>query len=236
MNENSSMKKQEVFQYGGISGSALKWIAIISMAIDHIGSGLLSSEFLGTSVGGLYSTSRLVGRIALPIFAFLLVQGYQHTSNQRKYLTQLLIFALISEIPYDLAFYDQVIYLNHQNIFFTLALGLIGLALFERYDQNGKTLEKILALAVPMVASQLLFVDYGMYGIVFIYGLGFLRNDKKLQTIFGVIMGIFQLVAYLAFIPIWFYNGKRGKQNKWFFYIFYPAHLVLIYLVRVFFY
>lgn len=236
MNQRTPVKKQELYQNGGLDGAILKWIAIITMAIDHFASGFLSyigqSAFSLVNTNALYTISRLVGRLAFPIFAFLMIQGYQHTSNRKKYFSKLILFAFISEIPFDLAFYNQVFFWGHQNIFFTLAVGLMGFSFYEQFEADKKGMGQFLSFLIPLIAASLLFVDYGIYGIILIFGLGILRNRKVPQTVFGVIMGLGQLTASLAFIPIWFYNGKRGKQNKWFFYIFYPLHLFLIFVLR----
>ena len=229
------MKKQEVNEKSRVNGAHLKWIAIVSMMIDHLGGGLL--EFFNTSAAipleSLYATTRLIGRLAFPIFAFLIIQGLQHTSNRKEYAEKLLVFALLSEIPFNLAFYDEFYYIGHQNIFFTLAIGVVGFSFYEKFEEENKRLHKIVTLVISCLVAQVLLVDYGLYGILFIFGLGILRESKLNQTLFGVAMGAIQVItASLAFIPIWFYNGERGKQNKWFFYIFYPAHLFVIYLIR----
>lgn len=231
------MKKQEVNKKSGINGAILKWLAIITMAIDHIGGGFLGfyNQSATVPLEKLYTASRMIGRLSFPIFAFLIIQGYQHTSNRRKYAGKLLLFALLSEIPFDLAFYDQVFYLGSQNIFFTLAIGVIGFSFYEKFELENKVVHQIVAVVVSSLLAEVMMTDYGLYGILFIFGLGILRNNKLNQTLFGVAMGAVQMfAASLAFIPIWFYNGERGKQNKWFFYIFYPAHLLLIYFIRLF--
>ena len=113
------MKQQETYRMGGINGAALKWLAIITMTIDHVGVGLIG-PYNRLSVGyfsEMYVYTRLIGRLAFPIFVFLIVQGYQHTSNLRKYLIQLLTFAFISEVPFDRMSSGQLVNMNHQNIF-----------------------------------------------------------------------------------------------------------------------
>lgn len=230
------MKQQELYKNGGISGAALKWLAIIAMAIDHFGAGYLAytGQFVTATGFNLYALCRLIGRLAFPIFAFLIIQGYQHSSNRRNYTNKLLVFALISEIPFDLAFYNRLVYWDHQNIFFTLAIGLIGFSLFEKYERERNTVLQMATALVAAVLAELLQVDYGLYGILFMFGLGMLRNQKLLQTLFGILMGLVQGIgASIAFIPIWFYNGQRGRQSKWLFYIFYPAHLLIIYFLRL---
>ncbi len=231
------MKTQELYKNGGLSSAVLKWIAILSMVIDHFGAGYLAytGQFVTSSGYNLYQMSRFIGRLAFPIFAFLIIQGYQHTSNRRKYVGQLILFGLLSEIPFDLAFYNQTFYIGHQNIFFTLAIGIIGFILFEKFELEENTILQMASAVIAALLAEILHVDYGLYGILFLFGLGMLRNNKIAQTLFGVIMGLVQGIgASLAFILIWFYNGNRGRQNKWVFYIFYPAHLLLVYLIRLF--
>lgn len=232
-----TMKNQAIYQKGGINGATLKWLAMITMAIDHIGAGLIRpyNQMTTMNLDGLYTVTRLIGRLAFPIFAFLIVQGYQHTSNRRGYASKLFLFALISELPFDLAFNHQLFYWPHQNIFFTLAIGVIGFAAFEKYEKRQQIIPQMLAFIGAGLLAECINADYGLYGILFIFGLGILRDQKVYQTVFGVILGLGQAgIASLAFLPIWFYNGQRGRQNKWFFYIFYPAHLLLIYLIRLF--
>lgn len=229
------VKQQEVYKNGGLNGAILKWIAILSMAIDHFAAGFLSdyNQASAMDLDEAYTISRLIGRLAFPIFAFLIIQGYQHTSNRRQYMMKLLLFALVSEIPFDLAFYNQFFAWTHQNIFFTLAIGVMGFTLYEAYEKEEKVPLQILAFVLSGLVAALLNVDYGFYGIILIFGLGILRDNKTSQVIFGMFIGLAQsLATSLAFLPIWFYNGKRGRQNKWFFYIFYPAHLLIIYLLR----
>ena len=231
------MKTQELYKDGGLSGAVLKWLAILSMAVDHFGAAYLAytGQFITTSGYNLYQASRFIGRLAFPIFAFLIIQGYQHTSNRRKYAGQLVLFALLSEIPFNLAFYNQAFYIGHQNIFFILAIGIIGFHFFEKYEVKKNTILQMGTAIIAALLAEVLNVDYGLYGILFIFGLGMLRDKKMSQTLFGVIMGLVQGIgASLAFIPICFYNGDRGRQNKWVFYIFYPAHLLVIYLFRLF--
>lgn len=227
--------KQVVYKEGGINGACLKWIAIVTMVIDHFASGFIIDyhEISVHNLLGLYANMRLLGRIAFPIFAFLMVQGYQHTSDLKRYLRNLFILGLISEIPFDLAFYDQVFYWGHQNIFFTLATGILVLSLYEKWHKKNRGTIGIILFIAGAFLAELFFFDYGFYGITFIFGLGMLREQKILQTLFGVFMGFMQKTASLAFIFIWFYNGERGRQNKWLFYVFYPAHLVIIYFLRL---
>lgn len=235
-----------------LSGSALKWIAIATMFIDHIGAFLISpflidhgvypiisfsraSELQGTPYYKfllLYIVFRLVGRLAFPIFTFLLVEGFLHTHNLKKYIFQLGIFALISEIPFDLAHSGLIFESSHQNVFFTLFIGLVCIAIFDKFE--GVTDMRFFVCIVGMYFSEILNTDYSAMGVLAIFIFYYFRDKCKLKNISNGLIFSQQLTAPLALIPIYFYNGERGKQNKFFFYIFYPAHLILLFFLRGF--
>lgn len=120
--------------------------------------------------------------------------------------------------------------------FFTIAIGVVGFSYYEKFEVENNKLYQIITVVISCLIAQVLIVDYFLYEILFIFGLGILRDNKINQTLFGVVVGAIQIItASLAFIPIRFYNGERGKQNKWFFYIFYPVHLFVIYIIRIYF-
>ena len=196
---------------------------------------------------GIYMAMRIIGRFAFPIYCFLLVEGFQKTHNVKKYLGRMFLFALISEVPFDLAFSGKAWYPAYQNVFFTLLLGLLviaGLHLVEQHFAGttvGKTILRVGLNAVIIltgcVLALVLKTDYDFKGILAITVLYLFRNRKKAQMWAGVIifllMDSLEMFAALSFILIWFYNGTRGRQNKYFFYFFYPAHLLLLWLVCV---
>jgi ABC-type amino acid transport system permease subunit len=228
----------------GISGSTLKWIAIISMAIDHIGAGILEAGLLnawGTSPLGNFfgaywqqiyqidQVLRKIGRPAFPIFCFLLVEGFLHTHDVKKYAIRLGLFALISEIPFDLLLFLKPVDWSHQNVFFTLLLGLLAIWFI---DSHGETvLVRIAALGVGMLLGELLRTDYGAFGVGLILVLYVLRKNRFWQCILGALLCVWEYTAPIAFLFIWFYNGERGRQPKWFFYWFYPVHLFCYYIL-----
>ncbi len=128
----------EMEKKSGLSGSTLKWIAIAAMFIDHVAAALLA-RLIVTGQGnaplyGVYLAMRFVGRLGFPIFCFLLVEGFQRTRDRWKYARRLGTFALVSEIPFDLAFNGQVLETAYQNVFFTLLLGLLLLCCLELPD------------------------------------------------------------------------------------------------------
>ena len=241
-----------------MSSFALKMIAIITMLIDHITAVLVPSD------SWFYLVGRLIGRLAFPIFAFLLVEGFFHTRSVKKYLIRLGIFALISEIPFDLAFYnssfsgasikadlpnmfkdaelfDIVIgrFMRHQNIFFTLFIGLLTVWLMsmveKKYSKNLVYVNIINALITVglSLGAAFLRTDYGFMGVLLIVAFYLFRGSKPLLAIAMIILSssLLQAVSTLSIIPIGFYNGKKGKSMKYFFYAFYPVHIFILYVL-----
>ena len=233
-----------------LSGGDLKTIAVISMTIDHFGSAILKPlrtitldryQYMHNTVCSLYPICRDIGRLAFPIFCFLLVEGFLHTRNVKKYAFRRFLFALISELPFDYAFSNQLIRNAHQNVYFTLLIGLLvmmGMSVFEyrqsitRFGNYFNLLMQIAIAAGGLWLAAFLHTDYNYKGIFLIIVLYSLRLDRKLQAIFGAITISWEAVAPLAFIPIWFYNGERGRQLKYFFYWFYPVHLLILGFLR----
>lgn len=208
----------------GLSGSTLKLIAMLCMLIDHIGAILL--------VGSpYYYNCRAIGRLAFPIYCFLLVEGYIHTHDVKKYGRRLFFFALLSEIPFDLAFSRSVVDMRHQNVFFTLVIGLGALYIIDRIQNPG--LKAALFLGA-MMAAELLKTDYSWAGVAAIAVIYITREKKLWQAAAGGVMFAWEMPAPAAFIPIYFYNGKRGISMKYLFYLFYPAHLLALALIRYF--
>lgn len=228
----------------GVSGSVLKWIAVVTMAIDHAGACFLEVFALnvwgGSPFGERFTGSfqeileidmilRYIGRVAFPIFCFLLVEGFLHTRNVKKYAVRLGIFALISEIPFDLALHLRPFAWENQNVYFTLFLGLLTIWFMKTY---GETLPvRIVGLAGGALLAELLHTDYGAFGVGLIAVLYLLRNNRLWQCVLGALCCVWEYTAPLAFVPVYLYNGERGRQPKWFFYWFYPAHLLLYYVI-----
>ena len=226
-----------------LSGSTLKWIALITMFIDHIGA-VLIPEFYSNGIGGLYfdwvqiyRISRDVGRISFPIFCFLLIEGYLHTKNKWKYLSRMFTFALISEVFFDYAVYGSIFYLQSQNIFFELTLGILLMIATDFIESKScnfymKNLMTVAIWCLGMLAGEKLGFDYGMYGILSIGILYLFRSVRELQILAGAISFCWELPAPIGIVISYFYNGKRGSQNKYFFYAFYPLHLALFGLIK----
>lgn len=207
----------------GISGSTLKILAVISMLIDHTAAILLQPS------QPYYTLCRSLGRLAFPIFCFLLVEGYIHTRDVKKYGLRLFAFALLSEIPFDLAFSGRFINIGYQNVFFTLLLGLGTLYFLDRFQNSGI---RVLVIFLGMAAATLLRTDYSWKGIAAIVVLYGMRNNRLWQALTGAMAFAWEPPAVFAFLPIYFYNGKRGISMKYLFYIFYPAHLLLLVWIK----
>jgi len=208
-----------------MSNSSLKIIACLTMLMDHIGA-ILYPEI---------SLLRMIGRLSFPIFAFLVVEGFHHTQNIKKYGFRLGIFALISEVPYDLAFRGNVIDFYRQNIFFTLFLGLVCLWFYHRYRKH-QPMVGIISVLLISALSVLLITDYSIYGIMMIFLFDYFRDKRSLACIavgaVNFMMGsTIQGLAILAMPMLLVYNGKKGINLKYFFYGFYPVHLMVLYIL-----
>lgn len=224
------MEKSKV----GLTASTLKWIAICSMLIDHFAVAIYLQ--LDCYEYTIYRAMRYIGRIAFPIYCFLLVEGFFHTRNIKKYIGRCFGFALLSEIPFDLALYGEIFHPKSQNVYFTLTLGLCTLYLLEK--MKGYDMLHVLArgacILVGAGLAQVLETDYHYRGVLFIVMFYFCRNmDKLVGNIIGAVAFSYEKTAPLAFIPIYLYNGERGMRLKYFFYLVYPVHLLIYGLIRV---
>lgn len=224
-----------------LSGSHLKLLAVVTMLIDHLAAfwfyklpqfHTVLFTIVHKDVTPLI-LMRMVGRIALPLFAFLIVEGFIHTRNRRRYGINLAVFAVLSEIPWNLVHCDRVFF-PLQNVFFTLLLGYLGLCAIESFkNRKGAMAGALLGL---LAVSVLLRADYGCFGYGFILLLYALREHKLLQAVIGCCVLPSRWIGGLAFIPINMYNGERGFVKgpvwKYAFYLFYPLHLLAIWWLR----
>lgn len=236
----------EQAKQAGISGSTLKLIAIITMLIDHTGATAIRAIQRLPAVRGdadlrslwasIYTISRAIGRLAFPIFCFLLVEGFLHTRNPRKYAGRLLLFALISEIPYDIALKGSWFYPDKQNVYFTLLIGLLvlmGIRSITKNDTRNLFLS-IIPIAAGMLLAWWIDTDYNYKGVFLIAVLYIMRYSRLYQCLGGAAAISWELPAPIAFIPVYFYNGQRGRQMKYFFYWFYPVHLMVLYAITAY--
>lgn len=209
----------------------LKIIAMITMLIDHIG----AVFFPITQLISQNTIWRIIGRLSFPIFAFQLGIGYKHTKNKEKHILTMLIFALISQLPYSLALDTKTL-----NIGFTFLISILIIYSIEKFKSYAL---KILSTILLLYLGIILNIDYGIYGIALCVGLYYAQNSKILTTsilfsftlLHTILMkNLTMIFAIMSIIPIILYNKKQGKKTKWPFYIFYPAHLLALYLIKIF--
>ena len=223
-----------------LNGSVLKLLAVILMLIDHTGAVIVSRcpqvallTFLGKTLT-LYRLMRFLGRMAFPLFCFLLVEGFSHTHDRRRYALRLGAFAILSDVPFDLAILGKTLEWTHRNVFITLCLGVLGLWALESFrGQGGKLL---LSLAGLFLVALLSRCDYGVKGFGFVLLLYLLRERPISRAVIGAGYLSSTWQAGLAFVPMAFYNGRRGfirgKGLQLAFYLFYPLHLLLLFLLK----
>lgn len=218
----------------GFSAAALKYLACALMLIDHIGALLLPQYFW----------LRYLGRLAFPIFAFMLVNGYRYTSSPGKYLLRLSLFALGFQW-----FFAKIFATNMLSIFATLALGLAAIWLADTLRKKCGRCGWIAAVAVGIAAAALgyaLNVDYSWYGIALIFAVWLFYERFALLSLSWLLINLayswimfghtisIQALSLLALPLLYLYNEQPGRGNKWFFYIFYCAHLVILHLIKIY--
>ncbi len=226
-----------------MSAFALKLIACMTMLIDHA---VLAFVPYGTT---WFWIGREIGRIAFPIYCFLLVEGFWHTSSRKKYMSRLLVFALISEFPFDYFLYgipgSIEIAMQYQNVMITLFAGMALLCIYDYLLQNYSVTQPVAfntLAAIAIVATTVVVVwmksDYSYVGILFILIFYLMRGRKLwiaggLAVIILMFTDLFELGALMALVPIYMYNGELGgnKKFRYAFYAFYPVHLLLLGLI-----
>ena len=232
----------------GLDSTALRLLAILFMVLDHLWATVVP--------GNLWLTC--LGRLAFPIFAFQLCEGYRHTSDYRRYRRRLLVFALLSEIPFNLFYAGSVIFPFHQNVLFTLLLGLLAIRQADRlHREEGikKRSLRCLALLLILAGGVVLFPDYGLMGVMTVLCFFVFRDHRLFQLAAMAVLNIFtfkgqtipislfglacdfpmQGFALLALPLIWLYNGEKGRGGKGlrlFWYIFYPLHMLALYFIQ----
>ena len=239
LNRRFNHEKLKKFQI--LNGAKLKYIAFLSMLIDHVNNGVVTPLLDGKGVllhiSNIFS---ILGRIAFPIFIFFIVEGFFKTKNRKKYLFNLVLFGIISEVPFDL-FTSKVFYNpNWNNMMFTLALCLVTIWIIDevkdrinnRYLWYGITL--VIVMAFGLLAMQL-SLDYDYHAIVLAYVFYIFYDIPVLGAAIGYVSIIKELYSFLGFAMTITYNGKRGKQNKWINYFFYPVHLLILGIIRIYF-
>ena len=231
-------------KYMDISAATLHILAMVWMLMDHLWATLLPAQDWLTCVG----------RLAFPVFAFMTVEGYFHTHSFRKYMQRLLLFALLSEVPFDLMYGGTWFYPFHQNVIWTFLLGLSGIYLMETIRKKYKIWAYVLVAALVVAAGAVLgtigMVDYYGAGVLTVFIFYFFR-ERKWWCLLGQILALYwvnvellgglmypiqlfgmefeicqQGLALLALIPIWLYRGRQGYHSKPFQYICYAFYPV----------
>ena len=234
-----------------MSSFAIKLIAIITMFCDHFGDAML----------GRFSVLNIIGRIAFPLFCFQIVIGYKHTKNINKYIIRLLLFGIISQIPFSLFTYSYTGRFDLLNVYFTLAFGLLAVYLLDILPKKYKFIAVVFDIFL-MIIAEFLQTDYGWFGVCLIICIYLFYNDKKANIsnsetsltffnnnlLFSIVFFALVVIKYSnyfvagsctmaivqilgTFFPIIFmllYNGKKGHSMKYFFYVFYPLHLLIL--------
>lgn len=272
-----------------LDGTMIKWVAIATMFIDHVAASLILTHL---STGAVYASDfpwyafylgcRRIGRVAFPLFCFALSEGFYHTHKRSRYALRLFLFALISEVPFDLALNNgDIDFLHGTNVIFTLLLALLGLwaaeslsnlimgawekrhphmadtpasirgttapqqrrSLLETDDSRTALLDTVLTLlflVLAGMAADLLDCDYGSFGVYLVGILYLVRSQPVLRVLLPGALIVFYCLANSNWIEIHaifglllllLYNGRRGRGMKYFFYLFYPGHLLLLALL-----
>lgn len=238
-------------QKPSLTGFGLKRLAVVSMVIDHIGSILLGAMLAayrtgdtlvvnGDSPAELWKIMQgrevceVLGSIAFPIFCFLMVEGFLHTRNRVGYGLRLALFALLSEIPFDLAHFQTPFSLKLQNVMFTLAVSIFTLLALSWAEKRWKETPGLrwaamaMFTAAGMALAYLLRGEYVFLGVLSVVLVYLLRGKGRLRAAGLAPLLVASPWVLLAVPPILLYNGERGRGSKWFFYIFYPAHFLVL--------
>ena len=224
--------------YQILSGAKLKYIAFISMLIDHINNALIMPMLNGKGTLLYISNAfSIIGRIAFPIFMFFLIEGFFKTRNRKKYLASLLIFGLISEVPFDMFVSRTFFEPNWNNMMFTLSLclGVIWLIDSLRAKLKNTLLWFIVSLPILGISCFIatwLSLDYDYHAVLVAYIFYIFRQKPIIGAGLGYISIIKELWSILGFGLTLAYNGERGRQYKWLNYAFYPVHLLILGILR----
>lgn len=217
----------------------LKMIAMVTMFCDHLGYALYSR----------FSNFNYIGRLAFPIFAFGISEGYAHTKSKRNYCLRLLMFGLVSQAPF-MWFCSMFRADFSLNIFFTLLIGLIAIIGYEQCKHKAVGLLLVACLAST---ADFLKTDYGYFGVLMIFIFHIFKENKWLMNLsyIGLCLikylplalttglyleyGLLFSFTLVPLIFIHFYNGKKGPNTKYLLYGFYPVHLILLYVFHIIF-
>ena len=223
-----------------LSSFGLRLSALVCMCVDHAGLALFPSA----------SAFRCVGRLAFPLYCFLLAQGFAHTRDIRAYARRLLLLACVSELPFDLLIFGRLSSAMEQNVVFSLLLGLLALCAARAF--SARPLPCAFSILALMLLAMVTQVSFGWLGVALCLAYGYAGGDKKRQALFTVLLTLLysasllfsgvargwvtiSLCAALSAVPILLYNGRPGPHGKaltFFFYAAYPLHLCALLIVR----
>lgn len=232
----------------GLTGNQLKILGIVAILVDNIGAVVIQGGILHGTDSALYhailltpsghywviagQVCRYIGRLGFPILAYLTAEEFLHTRDRWSYALRMLLFAALSEVPFDLAVYHVVFYPHYQNMMFTLFVGIMVMAAMESTRNPGLQAG---ALAAGCLLSWVLQFDYNVVGVLLIAAMYWFRRNDTAQLAAGLgICAVESISCYcvsaLSFVPIVLYNGRRGAfQLKYMFYVFYPVHFLVLY-------
>ena len=246
-----------VWKTPDITADGLKMFACIIMLIQTVGIAVIEKGLIHLdqytqeslnqamsqdsrlmTLAGIGSIMQLIGGMASPVFAFLLVEGFRNTSDYKKYLITMIITALVSEIPYDLAICGNVWDFSSQNAMITMCICLIMLKCMELFsDSSGfaGSMVRILIMIAAIVWVSIFRAEYGLCMVLLVTVFYVFDTRNVLKTVLGCIISLMYVTGPIAFYGIWCYNGvRKDRINKYVYYAFYPLHLLVLGVIAKF--
>lgn len=248
---SNNKRRTVIWRTPSFSADQLKNFACIMMFLQTVGIAVVEKGLLHTGqytqeqfsqalagnermmmLAGIGSLLQLLGGLAVPVFAFLLVEGFLNTSSYKKYLLSLTVFALVSEVPYDLMNYGKPFDLSGQNALFSMVISFLMLYFLKRFAQGdgfGGILLKVLIVVCAVIWVSLFRAGFGLSVVLLaaVFYLGYSRNGLK--TLLGIVVSLLYVTGPFAFYGIWCYDGSRKDRiPKIAYYVFYPLHLLVL--------
>lgn len=248
---NMTTGRRIVWKTPDITADGLKMFACIVMLIQTVGIAVIEKGLIHLdqytqeslnqamsqdsrlmTLAGIGSIMQLIGGMAIPVFAFLLVEGFRNTSDYKKYLLTMVITALVSEIPYDLAIRGKAWDFSSQNVMITMCICLVMLKCLDMLKEAaGFTggMVKVLILIAAIVWVSLFRAEYGLCMVLLVFVFYVFDTRNVLKTVLGCLISLMYVTGPVAFYGIWCYNGvRKDRINKYVYYVFYPAHLLVL--------
>jgi len=231
-----------------LSCNVLKFIACIIMLIDHVAFGIIHNYMIAHAMDVLpetyimlqkiYNVLDGIGRLAFPIFGFFLVEGFMRTRSITKYAVRLGIFAVLSEIPFDLGLFGVMFKWDHQNIILTFFIALLMLIVLKYLEENAMGLSRPLICIATVCAvigfadaASLIYCDYSWKCMLLVSVLYIARSSGAFRLLAGAASVCWEKYAPASFLLLYFYDPTIRPKHKYAFYVFYPLHLFIIYLI-----